>query len=186
MHLCWWCCHNIPKTMLRMPISFDEESKQFQGVGQFCSFPCMKAYNNEQPKVSGNKLVIKMLITQLIQMSQENALINVPNAPPRESLTRFGGTLSIEEFRLHSGSIRLTLPHINTVDYDIERSQKTIMTTPEIKNTAEILQAEFKQSKVINNPLKIKKKNVKDTNISILCMLNNIKNTIDEHPKGEE
>jgi hypothetical protein len=132
-----------------------------------------------------------MLIAQLIQTSQKNALLDVSNAPPRESLTRFGGTLSIEEFRSYSGSIEMTLPHIKKVDYDIERSQKTTNSLSEKEDPTGALCLSFKDTKVINNPLKIKKKNVKGSKNptqvdSILCMLNNIKNPIDENPNNDK
>ena len=191
MQLCWWCCHSIPKSILRLPISFDVKSKTFKGIGQFCSFPCMRAYNNDNSKLSGQKYTSKMLIAQLIQTSQKSALLDVPNAPPRESLTRFGGKLSIEEFRSHSGAIELTLPQITKVDYDIERSQKTTKSLSETGNPVGLLCTSFKDTKVINNPLKIKKKNVNDSKNhpqadSILCMLNNIKNPIDENPNNNK
>lgn len=191
MQLCWWCCHNIHKSILRLPISFDVKTKEFKGIGQFCSFPCIKAYNNDNSKLSGQKYTSKMLIAQLIQTSQKNALLDVSNAPPRESLTRFGGTLSIEEFRSYSGSIEMTLPHIKKVDYDIERSQKTTNSLSEKEDPTGALCLSFKDTKVINNPLKIKKKNVKGSKNptqvdSILCMLNNIKNPIDENPNNDK
>lgn len=190
MQLCWWCCHNIPKSLLRLPISFDVNKDEFEGMGQFCSFPCMKAYNNDKSYLSGHKYASKMLIAQLIQKSQKNALLDVPNAPPRESLIRFGGKLSIEEFRAHSGSIELNLPHIKKIDYDIERSQKTTVSSVLNTDPVGLLCSGFKESKVINNPLKIKKKNNTSENHSqvdsILCMLNNIKNPVNENPNDNK
>jgi len=180
MKLCWWCCHSLDDVSLQLPIHFDELNKEFVGFGQFCSFSCMKAYNNET-KHTDNKHNSKMLITRMIQMSQPDPLLIIHCAPPRECLQAFGGHMSIEEFRNSRGSIKdIYIASVKRISYDVDWNQTTKVSSSSNDTDVETLKNKCSATKVINNPLKIKQKST-DSNIptdSVLCMLNNLHDSV--------
>tara|TARA_B100001996_G_C18630953_1_gene581743 strand:+ start:628 stop:1110 length:483 start_codon:yes stop_codon:yes gene_type:complete len=96
MYLCFHCCQQIEK-MLHLPINFDKESQVYEVFGNFCSIECMKSYNAHSNH--SNKNIRFSLITQMYDLYTKN--INI--APPKESLSYFGGSMSIEEFRKKCG-----------------------------------------------------------------------------------
>lgn len=187
---CWWCCHLIPPSKLaRLPIDYDEKAKQYVTTGQFCSVGCMKSYNNNSNTTMMNKYNINMLISRYIQECTNDALVEIPCAPPRHALKVFGGSMSIEEFRKNKDIIYMTFPPIRVVHYDIEKHQQTtrngqpaIITTntsaeevvpsPKSDNSIENAKTLFAKhnvsSKVVNNPLKIKRKNEKHEKVGTI------------------
>jgi len=85
---CWWCSCNFDNPPCFIP------DKCIEGVyyvfGCFCSPNCAAAYNLkiEDYKVWNRYSLIKKLYG-----------VDVPIAPPREALDKFGGPLTLEEFR---------------------------------------------------------------------------------------
>ena len=179
MKLCWWCCHRIPSDVYSLPISFDETISEFTGIGQFCGFACVKAYNNDTPHTD-NTYNSKMLIARYIQASQPDPMLVVPCAPPRECLSAFGGHMSIDEFRQSDENVRIHLAPVKRVSYDIDRNRTVKSSSTGGKSDIASLKAGCSTTKVINNPLKIKKK-MADSQIpmdSVLCMLHNIHESV--------
>ena len=98
--LCWWCCHSFNTIPLGLPEEYDIKTKKFRVKGIFCSFPCMLAYNNEMWKKNGYK---KYLIKHLYSKITGNPInTHIKSAPPRCCLKKFGGEMSIDEFRTTS------------------------------------------------------------------------------------
>jgi hypothetical protein len=91
---CFWCCHTFNTTALGLPMAYNKKLGKFRVHGIFCNFPCMIAYHNSQKLA--NHYLIHFLYTCIVGKSHN---INKLIAPPRECLTIFGGTLSIQEFR---------------------------------------------------------------------------------------
>lgn len=100
MKLCWWCCHSIPGDILHMPFKF--EGGKFYTCGQFCSWPCMKAYNI----YSGRSKIgtVSDLITQY-KLKVTGKVSPTRAAPSRFALEAFGGTMTIDEFRSAGSTI---------------------------------------------------------------------------------
>ena len=99
---CWWCCHEFSTQPLGIPKKYDSISGGFSVVGCFCSLPCIYAY------VSGNVLHQKCTKGDLIFMYKKvsgNSDLEIKNykslqkAPPKEVLKKFGGKMSIENYR---------------------------------------------------------------------------------------
>lgn len=179
MKLCWWCCHQIKTTVYQLPISVDERTGVFNGIGQFCGFSCVKAYNNETNHTD-NTYNSKMLIARLIQSSQPDPLLVIPCAPPRECLIAFGGHLTIDEFRKSREDLRIRLAPIKHVSYDMDRLRTVKSSSVGSKPDVSSLRADCSSAKVINNPLKIKKK-VSESKMptdSVLCMLHNMHESV--------
>jgi hypothetical protein len=93
---CWWCCHDFDTTPIGMPVDFDKKTKKFRVKGIFCSFACMMSYKDDKRK-DGIEYLIKYLHKCLTGDGMYNQKLHP--APPRWSLKKFGGELTIDEFR---------------------------------------------------------------------------------------
>jgi len=153
---CWWCCHPIDHTILKLPLSYDSHRNIYKCYGQFCSFACMISYNNDSN--SSQKYNRQMIISKMIkESSSPNKTLNP--APPRQCLKVFGGDLSIEEFRkdsIQNVSYVIELPPIEIINHSIERHQNTLKLSNKDDEEDCMTMFENKNTKIVNNPLKIK------------------------------
>jgi len=97
---CWWCTYNFDTLPCFIPERYSDN--KFYVFGCFCSFDCATAYNlnlNDY-KVSDRNSLIKRLYYAIKGVNDE-----IPVAPPREVLEKYGGVLTIEEYRKISRSI---------------------------------------------------------------------------------
>jgi len=94
--LCWHCCHAFSGPPLPMPISYDERRDTYNVTGTFCSWACMKSFN--QGSNSHLSSVRGMLITHFRRRCT-GKLESIRPAPPREALAAFGGWMTLGEFR---------------------------------------------------------------------------------------
>lgn len=115
---CWWCGYEFETIPLGIPLCYHPHtdktssdihkfltSRNFQAQtndffetdGLFCSFPCCKAHlvaNGFKGKYKNSFSLLTLLHVKLY------GDINViPSAPPRELLEKWGGSLTIEEYR---------------------------------------------------------------------------------------
>jgi hypothetical protein len=175
MYLCWWCCHPIDGISLQMPNAYNKVSSTYSGVGQFCGFACMKAFNRSSTSDITDQANIIMLIQMMIQDSQKDALLQIQPAPPWQCLVGFGGTMSIEEFRECDKKIDIHLPPIERILYDVEKkSHSSTKVLNASKSSSDYMEKIFGDTPAItiNNPLKIKNKTETNKSDSVLCMLN--------------
>lgn len=95
--VCWWCTYELPHLpCLHIPVKYDDMRKQFTTIGNFCSWECTKAYAKDMKTARWAE------ISSFISMMRLNALgkyVPLFAAPKRETLKKFGGKLTIEEFR---------------------------------------------------------------------------------------
>jgi len=137
----------------------------------------MKSYNNDTNSNVTNKFNTNMLITQYLQDSQNDPMIEMHCAPPRQALKVFGGSMGIDEFRGNTNLINFSLPPIKLILYDIEKHQHTSKHTniadyTDYDETTDDLFGGSSKPKIINNPLKIKSAKGKSTTIEhVLGML---------------
>jgi hypothetical protein len=113
--LCWHCCHPFAGPPVPMPIRFDDKLRLYHVTGTFCSWPCVKAYNNES--ASYKRQVDSTLITKFYRECTRVTAkpgapqaIHIRAAPPRLALRAFGGSMSIEEFRDCDANIMVLPP----------------------------------------------------------------------------
>lgn len=115
---CWWCCHPIEEgTDIGMPMHYDRVKSSFETYGYFCSAACMRSYNHHEPitKKSNQTMLISMYIDDACDY-----------APPRQMLDKFGGTMTIEEFRSQGNTTyHLQLPSSVRVNHTIDVKNKT-------------------------------------------------------------
>jgi hypothetical protein len=93
---CWWCCHEFDGIPRFMPTQYDQVRNRFKVTGNFCSWSCVRSFFLNEPKYTGG--INSILLTALIRTIHGRSY-NVPTAPPRCALIKFGGKLTIEQFR---------------------------------------------------------------------------------------
>ena len=103
---CLWCCHEFDTFPFGIPIKKYEET--YYMFGNFCSAECSSAYNFDNNN-SSESFERYSLINYLYSNDKE-----IKVAGPRLSLKKFGGQLSIKEFRnnntIYSKHYKLLLP----------------------------------------------------------------------------
>lgn len=133
---CWWCTYQFDTLPCFIPERFYDN--KFYVFGCFCSFDCATAYNlslNDY-KVSDRNSLIKKLYSAITGSNEE-----IPIAPSREVLERYGGPVTIDEYRKLSRSInkeyKLILPPlVNLIACVEERTKdKSVVKSsiPEVK-----------------------------------------------------
>jgi len=107
VRLCWWCCHDIPGDQMPLHMPYKFEKDKFYTCGQFCSWPCVKAFNI----FSGRSQIglVCDLITQY-RFKVTGKISSVNAAPPRFALEAFGGTMTIDEFRTGGKKVTVRTP----------------------------------------------------------------------------
>ena len=117
--LCHWCCHGFKGPPLGIPFRYDGE--HFFVTGCFCSFSCAAAYNmdsGETNTVIGQRYSLLCSLASKLGCEE-----HIKIAPPRLSLSCFGGHLSIDEFRAFSQADRmmiLNVPPMKSLTQQIE------------------------------------------------------------------
>jgi hypothetical protein len=115
---CWWCCHPIENGAdIGMPMRYDPVKKSFETYGYFCGPACIRSYNHNEPmaKKANQTMLISMYINDTCDY-----------APPRQMLDKFGGTMTIEEFRAQGNTTyHLQLPSSVRVNHTIDAKNKS-------------------------------------------------------------
>lgn len=96
---CWWDCNNFKNLPCFLPEIYHKGV--YHVIGCFCSFNCMLAYNLyylKDSKMYQRKSLIFKLYREMYGLSNED-IIEIKEAPPRELLEDFGGSLRIDEYR---------------------------------------------------------------------------------------
>lgn len=120
---CWWCTCEFDGMPWFIPNSYNE--KNYYVFGCFCSAECAASYNfdTNDYKTWTRYSLIKKLYNTICQNSDEVKL-----APPREALKKFGGHLTIEEFRTngkkYGKEYRLLIPPMISIIPMIEETCK--------------------------------------------------------------
>ena len=112
---CWWDCNQFDGTIYRLPIHFNPD-KTYSSIGSFCSPSCALAYNYSHTKDSFSTWKRCEYINTMYSDSdgmQPGEPIRC--APPRETLTDFGGSMSVDEFRNTSKHVCISYPPIRLV-----------------------------------------------------------------------
>lgn len=91
---CFYCCHTFNNRPLPMPFKFINGN--FYVKYTFCSWECMKSYNNDSNFTYTPKIF--SLISLLYQFIYGKVDV-IKFAPPKSELQLFGGSMSIDDFR---------------------------------------------------------------------------------------
>ena len=117
---CWWCRHEFTTPPLGAPIQYhpscsnstltvkkyfkelnipSDATDFFETVGIFCMEPCIKAYIISQPFNDRFKNALTLLTLLHSKITRTETCTHIPKAPDWRLLERYGGHLSIDEFR---------------------------------------------------------------------------------------
>lgn len=92
---CLWCCHSFNNSPFGIP--YKVSGNTYYMFGNFCSKECAAAYNFDNNYYSDEVWERYSLLNSLYKDFKSENGIKV--APPRLCLKKFGGRLSIKEFR---------------------------------------------------------------------------------------
>ena len=107
--LCWWCIHGLPqRPCIHLPIKYDDRLDRFDCIGNFCSWPCAKAYAIDMNTSRAGEI---QMFLALMRKRAFGKSIPCWAAPKRWALKCFGGSMSIEEFRKYGGFVEPPLVH---------------------------------------------------------------------------
>ncbi len=115
---CLWCEEQFGWAPVGAPVYYNHKKDQFVLKWNFCSFNCCKAWMLEKrmPQVSN----VFWLAMRLFGRRTENhrRLEGIQPAPRKEALQKYGGWMSIEEFRSNGQLIRPANPHGINIKWD--------------------------------------------------------------------
>ena len=107
--LCFWCVHPLPQLpCLHLPVKYNDRTKVFGTIGNFCSWPCAKAYAINMNSARAGEI---QSFLSLMRMQTFGKHVPLWAAPKREALACFGGTMTIEEFRSYGGRVEPPVVH---------------------------------------------------------------------------
>jgi hypothetical protein len=93
--VCWNCCHKIDNNSKSIPLAYLNNC--YYIYGSFCSNGCCLRYLSEN--FIGNELWSKYELFQLYCREIYNKNIELKIPPSKYTLKRFGGNLSIDEYK---------------------------------------------------------------------------------------
>lgn len=95
---CWWCTEPFVGAIVHHPKRYVKARKLFEIHGCFCCFSCMLAYDDETSRSTSSRSMIYHYVSAASELSIVGAMKLKP-APSRFMLSKFGGTMEIDEFR---------------------------------------------------------------------------------------
>lgn len=100
---CWWCTCEFSNLPTYLPEKYSENN--FYVSGCFCSFNCAGAYNlSLGDNQIWNRYSLLKLMYYLINKNKINSIgdVDINIAGPKELLKKYGGPMTIEEYRKNS------------------------------------------------------------------------------------
>lgn len=96
---CWWCTYDFNTLPCFLPDRYYNET--FYVFGCFCSFSCAAAYNiTLNDRISIRYSLLKKMYNIIFNINETNLLNReIPVAPQKEILEKYGGSVSINNFR---------------------------------------------------------------------------------------
>lgn len=127
--VCWWCTEKFQNSPWFIPDKYLDG--KYYIFGCFCSVNCALAYNihmNDYKVWVRNSLIYQMYYEILSKLKVKNIPQIIQVALPRESLQKFGGHLTIDEYRMNSTicnkEYRLVMPPMSCIIPIIEETYK--------------------------------------------------------------
>jgi hypothetical protein len=120
---CWWCCHQFVTPPCQLPDKY--YNNQYYVFGCFCSYNCAQAYNLDLDdyKTSIRTTLLNSLYNKIYNNEKE-----IVTALPRQTLSIFGGPLSITKYRENfldnDKEFRFILPPMTSLISIVEEDYK--------------------------------------------------------------
>lgn len=117
---CFWCCEQFPGPPVGLPVGYADGGASFMVTGCFCSLPCAAAFNQDSDESNSVKCSRHSMMCAMSMRAGVGD--DVPLAPPRQMLERFGGRMSVDEFRAASGAkvFLCSLPPLRCLPAQVE------------------------------------------------------------------
>ena len=116
--LCWNCCHKLPNQPISIPLKYNK--KVFYIYGNFCQYECGARYIFDTFN-DKNKWDIYSLLNLYYNKVNNTIGKSVSLAPSKYILHKFGGTMSIDEYRTTTNKYSLYLPPIVPINHSIPK-----------------------------------------------------------------
>ena len=158
---CWWCTCEFINLPTYLPEKYSENN--FYVSGCFCSFNCAGAYNlSLADNQVWNRYSLLKLMYYMINKNKINSIgdIDINIAGPKELLKKYGGPMTIEEYRKNSKILgreyhKLIPPFIpiNTGFEEITNSKlnTNMLNLSSIFNSNKNSESIIKRTKPLNN-----------------------------------
>ena len=163
---CFWCTESFDNVPIGLPIKV--ENNIFYVDGCFCSLECAAAYNFNETESSimwERHSLLNLLYTKIFNDSK----IGIKAAPPRRALKKFGGILTIKQFRKFNNNYykqyKLVIPPMISSLPSLEK----IDLSNDVKRKYNYIPIDNERIKNLNNNLVLKRDKP----------INNYKNTLE-------
>ena len=100
---CWYCSHDFEGAPCVAPGAYDAAKDVYSVYGAFCSWGCVKRYLIERPN---HEIALRFSLLNQLAKRMGYAQSTITPNPPVITLQRFGGPLTIEQFRAYGASGR--------------------------------------------------------------------------------
>jgi hypothetical protein len=152
---CWWCCHEFINSPFVLPIKKIDDC--IHSIGCFCCPECAASWNFNSDKRSNDIWESYSLLNLLYRKCyNEHVFLKIKFAPPRESLLKFGGPLTVEEFRNSNNCYN---KKIKTLVYPlislIPQMEEVFLNITDKNNN--FVPLDLNRLKKVNNELKLKR-----------------------------
>lgn len=94
---CWWCCHAFQWNPVMLPVQKRDDG--YDVVGNFCTPECCVSYSLQSGVRYGDVWKQYMWLHEIYLRKVNEEVVKFKPAPPRETLSIFGGPYPINEFR---------------------------------------------------------------------------------------
>jgi hypothetical protein len=111
--VCWNCCHNFDNFITGLPIKYTNNI--FYTVGDFCSLECASRYAFE----NYDNIYEIINIINIYNNIKHNKNYKINMAPNKLVLKKFGGNVSINDYRNNNKLYNVNLPIIIHINNDI-------------------------------------------------------------------
>lgn len=120
---CGWCCHPFDTLPYALPMSY-YDGAYYVAHHLFCSPNCSlaRSASMRDTGIMERKTLVRRMYREMHKIAIGD-LGDLSEAPPREMLTVFGGTLSIEEYRAllrKNKKFTIYCPPVRTIQFVIE------------------------------------------------------------------
>ena len=140
---CWWCTYNFETKPFFLPDKYYNE--QYYVFGCFCTINCACSYNIN---MNDSKIWERYSLLKIMYFEILNDTINISLAAPKEILKKYGGSVSIEDYRKSLDTnlkvYRHIIPPLSPIISYIEEKNKC-------ENGNKINEIKIKRSKPLPN-----------------------------------
>lgn len=107
---CYWCCHPFEGPPMGLPVKAFSSGDGFYVTGCFCSLSCASAFNLEGRESHDTVCERQAMLSELSRLIHGNQ--DVRGAPDWRALLKFGGYMSIDQFRAFSSEPKVLLTNV--------------------------------------------------------------------------